>query len=390
MPGIRRIAVAVALGSLAFRPGGAGAGDAKDDLPGKAALGKHEAKQPFLWSYLLPEGRTAAAAPVCRLAKKVAGANLVFADLDGNGRFDDPGVDGWTVEGNAYLVPFETPLVVGAQEVRVQFAPDSSEIRFRAAAIPGTPACVDGLALLNELRLRNGIPPVSLDAGLSRACELHSAYCSQNGITHDEVRGRPGYTEEGERAGKASSVAGTPSPSDAVAALYCEFYHRFSVTDPWTRTVGIGVSGHFTTLDGSSSRADRPWRWPVVVPAPGTAGQPRDFDRRERPVPYPERLVPGLPITLLFTGNDVREVKAELRAGPKGRAAVPFLLSWPGNPANPAFPDNFSAIALIPEARLEADTAYSYRVSFVEGGKPGEVAGEFTTGKAGGALPSGR
>jgi hypothetical protein len=154
--------------------------------------------------------------------------------------------------------------------------------------------------------------------------------------------------------------------------------------------MGIGTSGIYTTIDGSSAMKGRSWTWPVVVPAPGSAGQPRAFDQREQPRAYPDRLVPGFPVTLQFTGPDVRDVKAEFRTGPKGRIPVPFLLSWPGNPANTTFPENFDAIAIIPETRLDAETTYSYRVSFMKGGKPGEVAGEFTTGRNGGALSSGR
>ena len=368
----------------ALAPGeGAARGEGEDDeFPGRATLAVLEPKRPFLRNYLLPHGRKAVDAPACRLAKRVAGDNLVFVDLDGNGRFDELGVDGWTVEGGTHVVPLDPVIVVGAFETRLRFSGDGKEVRFKAAPAAGSRDVLEGLALLNELRLRNGLPTVTTDPALSRACEAHARYCNIHGVTHDQVPGNAGWSEEGARAGRASSVGGAASPAAAVATLYCQFYHRLTITDPTTRTIGFGMDGSMFVLDGISGRKSRPWSWPVVIPAPGSVGQPREYDTKESPRPWDGEGDPGFPITVQFLSPETRDVKAELRAGAKG-TAVPFFLSWPGTPANDRFKDNFFSICVLPEARLAARTEYPFRVSWVHKGEPGEVSGSFTTGEAG-------
>ena len=370
------------LAALAPGEGAARAEGEDEEFPGRAALSVLEPKRPFLWNYLLPFGRKAVEAPACRLAKRVAGANLVFVDLDGNGRFDDLGVDGWTTEGGTHIVPLDPMIVVGALETRLKFSEDGKEVRFRFSPASGSRDVLEGLELLNSLRLRNGLPTVTTDPALSRACEAHARYCNIHGVTHDEVPGNSGWTEEGARAGKAASVGGSASPADAVATLYCQFYHRFTITDPTTRAIGFGMDGGTFVLDGTTGRKSRPWKWPAVIPAPGSVGQPREYDTMESPRPWSGEGDPGFPITLQFLFPETRDVKAEMRAGAKGKA-VPFYLSWPGTPANDKFQDNFFSICVLPAARLAARTEYSFKVSWVHKGEAGEVAGAFTTGDAG-------
>ncbi len=373
-----------------------GPGDAKPPARGRAALAPLAPAKPLLWNFLPPGNRLAAPAPAVRLAKGVAGEDLVFADLDGNGRFDDAGVDGWTVAGNTHVVPYESPLFVGTQEVRLEFPATGApaEVSYTAIPIPGSPAQREALALVNELRLRNGIPPVTLDSNLSRACDLHAQYCARNGATHDEVPGKPKYTEEGARSGKDSSIVVAPLPVEAVATVYCQFFHRFSITDPGTRALGIGQGGnvvqHYVVIDGIGALKPRPWRWPCVVPAVGSTGQPREFDLQERVAPPGGKPMAGFPVTLQFPRADVKEVRAEFRAAGGNREAVPHHPSWPGNPVNPKFPDNFDTIALLPYERLDPNARYSLRVRFLWQGKEEEVSGEFATGRSADARPSRR
>jgi hypothetical protein len=375
-----RRAASLALLAAALVPGAAeAAAPIEEEFPGRAALAPFPRKSPWLRNYVLPYGRAAIEAPAARLAKRVAGEDVVFVDIDGNGRFGDVGVDGWTVEGNDYVVPLDETLVVGAREVAVRFAEDGKEVRFKATAIAGDPEVLAGVALMNSLRLGNGLPPVGLDPELSRACASHARYCNIHGITHDQVKGNAGYTEEGARAGRASSVGGAASAADAVSMLYCQFYHRFSITHPDTRRIGLGMAGSTFALDGVSGRKRRLWKWPVVIPSPGTTAQPRAFDTSESPRAYPGEMQPGFPMTIQFENAETREVEAELRAGPKG-GVLPILVSWPGNPAHERFTDNFFAICVIPRARLASRTRHEFKVSWTHRGRADGASGVFTTG----------
>lgn len=374
------------LGAMALAAGALRAEEVKEDLPSKATLRTFEPKAPLRWSFLLPTGRTPAEEPAYLSARPVAGRSLVFADLDGNGRWDDVGIDGWTVEGGGYLVPFEGRIVVGAFQVELRFPKEGTELRYRATAVPGEPAALEALRLINDLRLANGLVPVMLDPELSRACELHSRYCAENGISHDEDPSKPGYSEEGARAGAASSVASCASPKDAAAAIYAQVFHRFTIVDPLTARIGIGSSGSITSIDGHSGQVSRRWRWPSVIPAPGVTGQPRDFDDRESPRAYPRDMQPGFPVTLQFKGASPVDVTAELRRGSANGRELPLLLSWPEKPASTYIPDNFGSIFLVPTARLDPFTTYAYRITFKRGGKDEVVTGEFTTGKSASAL----
>ena len=65
-----------------------------------------------LWfGYRLPEGRKPAEKPTVRKAK-VAKLVCLFVDLDGNGVFNEKGVDGWALTGMNYLLPLEDVVVM--------------------------------------------------------------------------------------------------------------------------------------------------------------------------------------------------------------------------------------------------------------------------------------
>ena len=65
------------------------------------------------------------------------------------------------------------------------------------------------VAKLNAQRAAHGIP-----AGIAHApewsgwCDLHNGYMAQNGIGHEEDESKPGYTEDGDKAGRKSVLAG--------------------------------------------------------------------------------------------------------------------------------------------------------------------------------------
>ena len=90
------------------------------------------------------------------------------------------------------------------------------------AAILVVPDCIqprqavaddDWLGVVNIYRAMSGVDPVTANADWSAQDQAHSCYMLQNGITHDEVPGNPGYTSGGDIAGNSGNVAVSSSVS---------------------------------------------------------------------------------------------------------------------------------------------------------------------------------
>lgn len=373
----------------------AGSAAADDDaFPDEVRVTTVSRAEPYRRNYELPRRKTAAAEPTV-VRVKLLRERVLFVDVDGNGRVDDVGLDGWTLEGDEYryVVPFEDSLAVGDHRVWLRFSEDGNSVAFRAekSAPPrGEPAkrvkeAAAALRVWNDLRLRNGLPPVWLDAELALGCVLHSRYMARHGLTHAEDPAKDLYTELGARAGKNGNV-GTWAAREEIGGMYRSFYHRISLFHPATRGAGIGDVGGRCTFDGTTGREDRRWLWPVIVPAPSTVGVPLEFSAEEpvihRDVFRGRRALngAGFPISVTFPHDDVKGAAAELRvAGPAGKP-VEFLLSSPEKPGNAEIPNNYRSIGLVPRTRLKPRTTYWARVSYVYRGKPGEHEWTFTTG----------
>jgi hypothetical protein len=325
-------------------------------------------KAAFERLYPLPSGRSGPEAPAC-LAVTLGRVRLVFSDVDGNGRFDEEGVDGWTVEGQTHLVPLERPFVVGATRYEVSFGEENKKVTWTSEDLEAPAAIVRGLETLNARRLQNGLVPLWLDEEASRRCVLHARYMQINGEqAHEEDPRRPGYTEDGARAGMSSSLGGSEELADMADRICRQFFHRFSALDSQTGAFGLAAAHGYSLVDGASVTSARPWTDPVLVPAPGSRDQPRFFATSERPLAYPEGATPGFPITLQFHGGpDPVVEQAELTALGRKPAPVAVWTSWPGSPANATFPHNYAAICLIPQRPLEPGTTYRVDVRYQRG-----------------------
>ena len=71
----------------------------------------------------------------------------------------------------------------------------------------------DWLSTVNTYRAMSGLQPVSENTTWSSQARAHSCYMLQNGIAHDEIPGRPGYTSGGDTAGNSGNVAVSSSVS---------------------------------------------------------------------------------------------------------------------------------------------------------------------------------
>jgi hypothetical protein len=337
-------------------------------------------KTPFERLYGLPSGRSGPETPAC-IEVALGRLRLVFCDVDGNGRYDEVDVDGWTVEGQTHLVPLERPFVVGATRVEVSFDEENKRVTWTSEDLSAPPAIVRALETLNARRLQNGLVPLWLDEAASKRCALHARYMQLNDEqTHEEDPGRPGYTEEGARAGMSSSLGGSEDLADMADRICRQFFHRFSALDAQTGAFGLAAAHGYSLVDGASVKSPRPWPDPVLIPAPGSRDQPLSFATTERPLAYPEGATPGFPITLQFHGGaDPRVEKAELWK--LGRKPVPVEIwtSWPGNPANAMFPQNYASICLIPRSPLSPRAAYRVEVTYRRGEETTTTSWTFET-----------
>ncbi len=343
---------------------------------------KTERRRPARWphktirfGYRLPEGRTVAEKPNVRQAK-VNRLACYFVDLDGDGVFNEKGVDGWALTGMNYLLPLEDKVVLELHRVEWSVEEKGEHVEWKAERLELPKEEQKVFRQFNYWRLINGLPPVDYDAELSDWCDQHCAWMERNGFKHAAEEGDEEMSKEAAHAGR-SSMLSQERPGMSVLMLYASFYHRLPLFRPSTRSIGIGCSARYTAVDGITRREERAWRYPIVVPAPNSALQPTHF-ARELPRPHPEGMENlGCPITLTFDGGTVTDVSAKLMVG---RKSVPILVSSPEKPANPKRPDNRKSICLLPRQPLRPKTLHRVEVTYTWNGTTETKEWVFKTG----------
>jgi uncharacterized protein YkwD len=324
-------------------------------------------------------------------------------------------------EVSVWLSTPESPAVPGGQRnsvcliARAPLAPNTS-YRVRVAAevsgkpwardwtfttgTDGPPAAVmaaDALARINTYRKQAGLSAVALDPELNKGCQAHCDYLARNaghpsteGLgAHDEDPALPGYTPEGQRAGKASVLAwGDTEPLEAIDLWVATLYHRVPLLDPQLERIGFARArrgrGWVTALDSSQGKGTRPAPLVVLYPAPGQKDVPVAFPPGEEPNPIPEDRDgrAGYPITATFArGLNLRGLTFTL-ADAEG-AEVPVWFSSPEKPANPAHARYQGTTAcLIAKDPLRPGTTYTVTGAGEVDGKPWSQTWTFTTAEA--------
>ena len=334
---------------LAALSGGPVESAPKEMKPKKAYMKRSVLSEPRPFNYALPEGKTASASQTA-LSGKVANRKLTLVDVDGDGRFDEDGVDGWSLGNYLYLLPFEQPMIFGNILVHIEVDAKKKTLMWRASHMKKRGAGWHELARINGIRMRNGIPPASYSAELSKACRAHCKYMEQHGMGHHEDPSLPGYTDEGARAGENSNIA--LGYMVAGVGAFRQFYHRRTVSDPYTREMGFGLGRRYSCVDGMSSREPRPWKWPLIIPAPDSTHHTISFDHGESPAPVPPAPPAGMPITLRWPrGTTITGAKAGVFDSKDKKLRV--SVSSPEKPANEAVPTNNDSICIIPRVVLK-------------------------------------
>jgi hypothetical protein len=350
---------------------------AEGDLASKARLSRGSVSYKVRRNYALPDGVGAAEKPGIRKGR-VGTYNVFFFDVDGNGRFDEAGTDGWMLSGMRYILPLERKAVIELTVFEWRIEPDGSFVHFATAPVPVDPRQRKVLRQFNYWRLMNGLPPVTIDPELSDACAKHCKYMEHNGFVHKEEQGKTGYTLEGAEAGLRSCISEDDSGM-SVLMFYATFYHRLPLLSPDTRAIGIGNSRRYTAVDGLSRKERRAWIYPVIVPAPATDLQPTHF-AREAPRPYPYGVQAGFPITLTFDRGKVSDARATLRLRNAKGPEIRVLVSSPEYPANKKRPDNRKSICVIPRQPLPPRKVFWIKVGYRIDGEPREHEWLFKTG----------
>jgi uncharacterized protein YkwD len=215
-----------------------------------------------------------------------------------------------------------------------------------------------------------GLPPVMLDATLSKGCMEHARYMLLNKDTdamvglnaHNQRPRLRGASAAGAACGKAADLFfGVSDLEVAVDGWTATLYHRRPILSPTLERIGVGYAKQ---RDGSymaalmfvdSHSIDVTGKWPVEYPTDNQSGVPLEFGS-EFPNPVPGDARAGYPITIQFPPYDkVTGVRATL-VDERGRD-VPFYLSDPEHPALTTF-GQWGVVCLIPKVPLSPGSRY--------------------------------
>ncbi len=244
-----------------------------------------------------------------------------------------------------------------------------------AAYPPFIPPDADWLSTVNYYRAISNLPPVAEDPYLSAGSYNHSCYMLQNGISHDEIPGLPGYTPEGDLAGNNGNVA-VSSVYGIEARQHIELwmtgpFHAIGVLRPNLTTVGFGKCDNTATAPWRSGATLDVLRGlggtgvqtaPILFPGDGTT---TNLDKFVTESPNPMTYcgwtgTAGLPILALMPealgGNAIASV-----TGSSGALDVCVLTQYNTSGVASQILAGNNAVVILPRNQLASDT-YSVSV----------------------------
>jgi hypothetical protein len=141
----------------------------------------------------------------------------------------------------------------------------------------------DAVSSVNSYRAMSGLAPVTFNSMWVQGAVNHSCYMLQNGITHTETVGLPGYTADGASSGMRSDVAVsssvTMSASEFVDLWMTGPFHAIGILRPNLKAVAYGscavsqgplewrAGGTLDVVSGLGTKQKR--RTPIVWPGNG-------------------------------------------------------------------------------------------------------------------------
>src|SRR5436189_2905385 len=140
---------------------------------------------------------------------------------------------------------------------------------------------------INLHRTAAGLEPVAIDPALSKGCVAHAEYLVKNaghpstqGLgLHSEDPKLPGYSKEGERAGKAAVIFLGLGGTDAVEGWMGALLHRIPLLQSRLRRIGYGSAAGgpakvIVVLDATNGMGVGKDAPVVLYPADGQKGVP--------------------------------------------------------------------------------------------------------------------
>lgn len=178
----------------------------------------------------------------------------------------------------------------------------------------------DWLGIVNTYRQMSGLAPVSSNSTWSSQAAAHSCYMLYNGIAHDEVPGKQGYTEGGDIAGNSGNVAVSSSYS-ATARDHIDLW----MTGPFH---AIGILRHNLTSTGFGKCAlqDTPTGWR----SGGTLDVIRGIDS-SRSRPSTPIVFPGNGATIPLNSFITEYPDPVALCGWSGTAGLPLIAMMPSD-----------------------------------------------------------
>ncbi len=237
----------------------------------------------------------------------------------------------------------------------------------------------DWLTIVNTYRAMSGLAPVTANATWSSEAQAHSCYMLQNGISHDEVPGLPGYTPGGDTAGNSGNVAVSSvmsaTPRNHIDLWMTGPFHAIGILRHNLTSSGFGLcaaantptpwhsGGTLDVIRGIDNSLARPTT-PIVFPGDGATVPLHSFITE---FPNPMTLCgwtgnAGLPLIAMMP-NDVTSANATI-TGPNG--PVPTCALHAGNTSGDATArailDGDNAVVVMPRETL-ADGTYTVTVN---------------------------
>jgi hypothetical protein len=178
----------------------------------------------------------------------------------------------------------------------------------------------DWLGVVNTYRQMSGLSTITPNGTWSAEATAHSCYMLQNGISHDEIPGHPGYTPGGDVAGNSGNVA-VSSSVDAKARNHIDLW----MTGPFH---AIGILRHNLTSSGfglcTGDPTPTPWR------SAGTLDVIRGIDG-SRPRPTTPIVFPGDGATVPLNAFVTEYPNPMSLCGWTGNAGLPLIAMMPND-----------------------------------------------------------
>ncbi|HYG77689.1 MAG TPA: hypothetical protein VEK08_21970, partial [Planctomycetota bacterium] len=342
---------------------------------------------------------------VTHLLVRIESEQLVIVDANGNGTYNEPGVDGITWQGETFLFPLPATTERWCSATQ-NFTALQLGVWGENAAVNGrplattVPTALPVLKGVNSERVKIGLTPRPEDVKLSAELQKHCAYMTGTGqLAHAEDKSKPGYSEEGHNAGMRSILSmGTPAGNVALGMVNT-YFHRQDVIRPNTVAFGVGYDGKFGGIDGRTNCSPvQPQHFPVLCPVPGQSGVALSYGK-EAPDATPGDPSAGYPITVYFNTRQLKLTSHSLKAlGPAGAAAglkpgsgvnVDCYVFDPQTGASADMTGYQQCVCLIAKDPLQGGTEYEVTMNVEVDGKPWTKTWRFSTA-GGGSKPKKR